>query len=857
MAGAGTGNNVPGLESAPQFSQNVPGVQFPFRQEFTREGAAYEKLGEDIQGAAARGGEIYDEINRQQDISTASKNYVDAGIAHSQQMQNLKLTSPDGFMHDEDTGEVVKNPDGTSRSISQEYWSWADQDYQQRQDTMSPRAAAMFRQQMQAEIGQNTKYLQNQQLELQQKSADQSIKDSMSNYARDNDRSPYPDKAPYYQDRNPDGSPNLRGSTFKINSQLATLKLWSQNQGPTDGAPGMYDPQQVQANTAQRLSSHADSWVRSAVTDILENDTPRDHKNRVSTTAVQQVMNLRDVIEGKDPMSRQTSSKGLPTVNSSLTAEQADKWRGQLNSMLDGAKKIDRSDYEFHLEEMKQSAKSGMYASPDKLFGSAEFGYLVHAAAPLGLTPEEQLKNFSDIFSNAAGSSYGGSGFDLASEATKRQMIMNNMGAYAKAWPQYAGMLGAKFTGDMANAIVADATHGALSKLTEDQKQYQEDPAKWASGISSGYQNPTQGVKYRSPMMKAVSDQLYSDPSIFAPLKPMSNGKPLIVNAASTMKRVGAQGFGQGYEPNYLSKDAYEAWANKIEKASNPEQTEQMFQQLNRVAGADAGTVMDQLVKYGKLDERYRTAQNLPTSTARIAAYSDIMSKGAAVEAYTKSEGGETSESIMRKASTNLQEHVDFNNRLHGADSPDAAKANKAAIQTWASVYSAAMGVKGTTQADAARAANERIQAQFAPIATVQAQHNFLGFHFGSTGPGSRVQFSRPDLSPDQQQTIQQNLLKAQSEEQLSQYKFAASPVAQGAYDFNSKLTPKWVAEHPFIWYPVRQGTPQAAYRLQYQGMNADGTPNAQGYDVRVHGSDGSARYYEVKESDALKKSGH
>lgn len=849
------GTNVPGLEnSAPQFSQNVPGVQFPYRQEAGREGMALQHLGEGIESAAHAGGEIYDEIQRQHDISTASKNYVDAGVSHAQQMQNLKLSSPDGFVHDTDTNEVVKNRDGSQRTIAQEYWNWADSDYQDRQKAMSPRAAAMFRQQMQSEIGQNTKLLQNTQLELQRKSADQDVVQGMASYARDNDRTPYPDAMPYYEEKREDGSVNLRGNTYKINSQLATLKLWTQRQGPVGDQPGMYGPTDIDKLTTKRLSDHANDWVRSAVTDILENDTPRDHKNRVSTTAYQQVLNLRDVIEGKDPMSSKADSQGLPTVKSSLTSEQADKWRNQLNSMLDGAKKIDRTDYEFQLQQMKQASKLGQFQSPDQLMNSPQFSYLMHAAQPLGLTPEEHLKNVSEIFSNAASSPMT-AGFDLSSESAKRQQIMTKIEQFSKAWPQYGQMLGAHFTGAMADALKPDVQKGALANLKEETTQFKADPAKYAAGASSSY-SPDGAIHYRNKTMKGVEDHMFQDPSLFAALKPMANGNSVITNAIGTMKRIGAQGFGQGYDVNFLSKDAYEGWAKKIERSGNPEQVEQMFHQLNHQAGADAGTVMDQLVKVGNLDQRYQTAQNLPTAQARIAAYADIMSKGAAIEAYTKSEDGESAGEIWKKAGKANHDIIDFNNRLYGADSPEASKAIKALNQTWASAYASARGVKGTSQSEAAQAADERVRAQIAPISNVQNEHHWLGgmINFG-TGPASRVQFSRADLDKDQQTSIQQNLLKAQGVEELSKYQIAPAPITQGAYDFNKKVNAQWIAEHPFIWYPVGKG-PDARYRLQYQGMNADGSPNGRGYDLRVFGSDGSPRYYEMKESDALKKSG-
>lgn len=850
-------NQVPGLNNTPQFSENVPGVQFPFRQEFGKLGQGLATVGKGVESLAHTGGEIYDEIQRQQDISTAQSNAVQMDVAHSKMRQDLTQVSPDGFMHDEDSGEIVKNADGSQRTIAHEYWDRADADYQERQKNMSPRAAAMFRQEtLEKVIGQNTKLLQLKGLELQRADSNQKVSDAAANFARDNDRSPWSDVNPYYSDKREDGSINLRGNTDKINDQLRTLKLWTAQQGPVNGAPGMFNPTEVQEHTAKRLSQHANDWVQSAATDIVENDTPRDHKNHISTTAMQQVLNLRDVIEGKDPQSARAQKFGMPTVASSLTSDQRDKWRNHLNSMLDQAQKIDRSDYDFQLQQMKEKASSGYYSTPDKFFASPEMSYLKHASEPLGLTPEKSMHDMSEVFVEAAKGSVGGAQFDLASDSSKQAQIRTAIGSYAKAWQQWGQMNGVKFTESMQGAVSAQAEKAAVAKITEDTRQYREDPAKFAASPASGYQDPQRGVKYRSPTMHAVEEHLFSDPSIFAPLKPLANGQPVIVAAAREMKKIGTMGFGAGFEPGYLSKDAYQAWANKIEKSNNPAQAQQMFDQLKKTAGPDAGTVMNQLVQIGHLNPRYQTAFTLPSSQAQTDAIADIQSKGSAVKLLADSQNGEdTVKAVKQIAVKALQGQLDFNHKLYGADNPLAAQANTGAVDTWSSAYATAR-LAGRSREEATQAANERIQAQMPPTGVVQDQHHFLGMSFGSAGPATHVRFSRPDLSTEQQQTIQSNLLTAQKADALQRHEIVPAPVKPGEYNFNPKLDAKWVSEHPFIWYPVRQGSANAAYRLMYQGINADGSPNGRGYDLRVFDGKGNPTYYEVKESEALKKQG-
>lgn len=61
-------------------------------------------------------------------------------IDSEKKITQLKLTSPDGYIHGDD-GVIQQNPDGTPRSITQEYRDWADGEYKHAYSNMPSLAA--------------------------------------------------------------------------------------------------------------------------------------------------------------------------------------------------------------------------------------------------------------------------------------------------------------------------------------------------------------------------------------------------------------------------------------------------------------------------------------------------------------------------------------------------------------------------------------------------------------------------------------------------------------------------------------------------------------------------------------------
>jgi hypothetical protein len=850
------GTNVPGLDNSPQISQNVPGVQFPMRGA-AEAGQMIQHGGEGVQRLAAAGGEIYDEITRQHDITTATQQSTEASVQHSKMRQDLENSTPDGFVRDTTTGEVIQNRDGTQKTIAQQYWENADSDYQSRQNSMSPRAAAMFRQQMQRTITENTQFLQRKSLEMQRKNSEDQIMDVRSVFSKDFDRSFVPDNSAYYSAAGQDGSTKEYPSAQKFFDAAQTLQLLRQQQGPVAGKVGMYNPAEIDALKKGDSAELANNWLTSAKLDLIESNGSRSHLHDAlkqgSTTALAQVYSLLDIVEGKDPESSRRNKSDLPTINGSLTPAQVEKWRTDLLGMIPSAKSVDRSDFDNHAHAMEEKAKTGAYSlSPDALFTSKDWNYLMHAAGPLGLTAEEQQSKLEPIFANALTASLGGASFDKMNAASQMAFLQKRGEDWSKSFEQHGAMAGMKYTGDQAKALVSHAMERAFTDLKQSQTEASGDYPKYLAGLASGAQDFSNkgGVKYRSATIFQGSQQITNDPSLFAVLKNGPGGKPLISTMGKEMEYATAQKFGKGADVQYFSKEIYQDYASRIKNAPG-DQAEAFFTALKKADPKRAGIFLQQMVEYGGLNQGYQIAQGWPTAVQRAGVMDGIRADTLNPTPGEKI-GDETKAQVWDKARKALGEDIKFNNGLLGAGSLEASTANNALGMLWVQKYKEAR-LMSMGEGSAADYANTEVRKGNPSTSYVGDTHHFLGMSFGTSGPQAQVKFTRADMTPDEQQSTKENLLKAQKAESLSRYQFVPAPVAPGDYNFNPKLQADWIAEHADRWVPVRQGTPDAAYRLYYRGTNADGSPGTKTYPVQIHGSDGTPSFYEVKEKDALK----
>lgn len=834
------GNNVPGLDTnTPQFSEQVPGAQIPLRAQAGKEGEGYENFGQSIERATGEAASIYDSVQTQHDISIAGQAETQTVIAHSQKLQQLKLTSPDGFMHDPDTGEIIKQSDGSQRTIAHEYWDWADQDYQGRQQDMTPRAAAMYRNKAQERIAGNTQILQNEGLTLQTKAANQAVDQNAATLARANDNAPWDDHNPYYSEKQPDGAVLLRGNTDKINDQLRMLKLQTAQQGPTKDAQGnlkagVYGPTDVQKITAERLATHSDNWTQSALTDIMENDGPRDKRNAISATALQQLYGLRDIVEGKDKQSRAAERQGLPTVHSSLSSDQIDKWRAKIDAMKPDAMEVDKHEYTATLKLLNDSAHN--VTSVRQFVTSDLFNHVLHSGKALQVDDNQRVGDLVEPFSQAVMSSAISKANSLSSLATKQALVAREMKSAQTYFPQLAQTLGMKDTKGFGEAITAKAQAAINQKLNEEDKQARANPMGFAAQLVPG---PGGSMVPRRPMARAIEDQLDPrNPELLQMFKPMGNGKSAFDNAYAEGGKTSSTLFNHKSDVVAFQPAQLEDQKNRILNARTPEMLEEYFvRQLGQQKSSDAQkqAYLQQLVKAG-LPKPYVDALNLQTAPERAARWAGLLA-GA-------SDNKDLAPDVVKNASKFArQDNADFFKTLDlraGPDSFETSRQKDNYLQSWQRDY----------LQEYRRSQNEQTSRDFAngqrekttgSVGVVGATHNLLGFHWGHPGAQVPISFDRTDLSPDQKQGAQQKLLQYQSEDELAKHQFVAPPNAP-AENPNMPLS-KWISNHLAMWERSPMGD---GYRLSMKEMTKGGLDTGKRQWLRLQ----TGGYYDVKDRD-------
>lgn len=851
---------VPEEQGSLYQTNSLPGVAFPMHQQFGRVGEAAEQAGRSVEEAGQTFNQVQDEISHQKDISDSSSAAVAMTVKHQDMMRKINLSSPDGFIHDPQTGQIVTTDDGSGnqkqRTTADEYYDRANSDYLQAQQAMTPRGAAMFRQSFLPKMGENFNLMQSEGLKKQNAFADQAVSQSQDLVNKGYESSHLPDANPYYVDKYENGAINLRPNLSMFSEDARTFQLWRTRQGPNaDGTPGMMDPVAVSKAIQDDGHSHSEGWMKAALNNVLEPDAGRKYKTQVPITSLQQLHNLRDVVEGIDPNSKQLEAKGLPTPHSSMSAEQIDKWRNTLNGYRDQALAVDKSDFELHVHTMTRDSEAGVYPTPDKLFGSPDWQHLMQAAEPLGYSPEKVQEEITPILQKALVSQMGGKQFDLAKENDQPRMLQQKSIEWSKAYQQQAQMTGVKYTADQFNALMGEATKSAQVVLEKDNKEAKEDLAAFAAKPASGAQNLANpgAINYRSWTMHAATDVLSRDGSPFLSQKTLPNGKPLLPSVVDTMTSLTNQKLGQGASVQYLSKGDYEAWANKLTNVPAG-QTDAALQALSMPrerggVGPDvARQMIHQLVTVGKLDPQYEFAQNSKSPIARIAMYNAIESGESSVKSYAQSENGESAKILMQKAQVSLAPQIKVGDMVYGADNPDWVKTKESMIQAHMRIYAANAG-SGMSQSAALQATNERLKDQMPEPGVASKPLVQIGpFSFGTKGKALPVMFNDPGMPAQSRANIQANLA-----DQLDPKNFGNTIGKQEFYtpkgndSASSHITPEYIADHAKGWaaIPGKQGN---VYRLYVEGVNTDGSPNGSSKPLMVHGSDGSERYYEVPE---------
>lgn len=840
---------VPGIDNTPTISTNVPGVQFPMRGA-AQAGEMISHAGEGLSRGVEAGAEVYDEVQRAHDISTAALAHTQDSVSESKSREQLVLNSPDGFVHDPFDGNIVTNRDGSQKTIAQQYWEDADIRYQDRQQNMTPRAAAMYRAKMQEVIGSNTMRLQNEGIIKQADSSEQKVQNVKDIYSKDFDRAFVPDVSAYYGgSQNEDGSVKQYPSAQKFFDAVQGTTLLREQLGNVQGKKGLFGAQEIPALKQSDAAELADHWLTSGKQDLIESSGSRAalHQNLkdAASTSVMQIHSMLDIVDGKDPESMRRAQSGLPTINSSLTPDLIHKWKNDLLGMIPAAKEVDKSEYELQKNQLDDFAKG--VRSLDQFAGSALLQKTLLAGGGLGLTPAERVKDLSSAFSSAIMASAVTQTTGISSPESKRQAVAQVLQEGQKHWVQLAQMVGEHNTQGFAEAITAEASKQVAAKLQEDEHQMRQDPMKYMAGIKEGPQGPGGSPGYNNKTAHDIQNKLdpNTDPSLFSIFKPMPGGKSVIEAAQATANNGYARMFGAKADVAILQKNQFEDQAKRLVGSNDPRMITNYFSQLENQKGMTAsekeGYILD-LVNKGGLPQTYADALNLKTSAEREARWASLQAGPPAMPEGLKDKDVEQ---YSRQENKSLFSFLDLK---YGPNSPEARTARNTYDKSWQDDFKQGVN-RGMSEGDAKNYANAQRDKTTGSIGVVGAKHDFFGtgwLHWGSTGPQVPVEFGSNKYTDQQQQNIKDTLLYHQSKENLSKYKFVTPPGALPPND-NAPSDAERIANTASMWRKVGGG-----WRLQTQELDKENRPTGISQDVQFYGADHKPRYFDVPEKQAI-----
>lgn len=329
-------------EQTPTFSTNVPGVQFPFRQEFGKQGQALERIGEQTENAGDTFSAIQNRIRTAQNLSDASDAATQSKLSIDAQRQKLNDNSPDGYMYDPHTLDnnghptAVFNPDGTRQTTTDALKSWVDDHYTGVQDGLGDNdAKAMYREKIKPYFADSLIMQQHDVQTARVKATDQSYQGQVTEIQNSLVSNPDLDK--------------LYGHAQDLKIQMTQYQNAGVHTGPEAEEIGK------KADAALAESTVKGGWSQ----EILNNKK----QPGAQTAAVNKWVSL---LNGTDPQSMDRKSKGLPTLSDMMNPQQKALELDSLERYRITAKKSDLSNWDHWYDNQVAGMKTGR-VSPDSV----------------------------------------------------------------------------------------------------------------------------------------------------------------------------------------------------------------------------------------------------------------------------------------------------------------------------------------------------------------------------------------------------------------------------------------------------------------------------------------------------------
>lgn len=389
-------------QQAPQFNtQFVPGVQFPYRQEFGKVGKAAQELGQSVDRAAESADYLSNRIKLAEAQNASANSYAQDKIDAETKQREINMQSPDGYMYDtttdasgntvfrkDEAGRTIPiyNPDGTRQTTAQAFHAWADARYQATQDSLpSDMARGLYRDKaMEYFTGlTNSMMIEGQQKKV--KAFDEQTDARVQGYQNN-------------LVVNPDLNNLYRDTQDEITTQ--TQQVGNVHTGPEAGEK----IRKIQARMA--YSAIQGAWDQ----EIL-------NKKENDPTRVQSIMKWLAVLKGEDQLSRQrlADDPRAPIVSNMMDPNQKAVEIEKLEHLLPNAKQEDMKGFnrlwENYVALAKQNRPEGSLENGMKLMKQ----WVQHAQNG-NVIPEEAMDKISEGLAAVAYGKASSNGFKIQPE---------------------------------------------------------------------------------------------------------------------------------------------------------------------------------------------------------------------------------------------------------------------------------------------------------------------------------------------------------------------------------------------------------------------------------------------------------
>ena len=358
----------------PQFSMNVPGANAPYSREFGKIGNSLAGMGSEVEDSGLN---LLQKVKQAEAVNASSNAYYQTQLDSEQQMQQLKLRSPDGYVRadkndrlpiTDPNSTVLRNADNTPKTILDAFHDWANDRYQSDQQAMPTMAASeMYKVKALPYMSTQIGLLNTERQQMLVRSFDQ---DQTNAIMQKGDQLV--------------SNPN----TTNFYSHAADIQ--DQN-NKNIGVMGNVTDMQERTVKAQKSLSR--DLLQGAYTQVLSQKKLGDEDRTIA------INNWRAVLAGTDADSIRRKQAGLPILANMMDPMQKAIEEEKLIKLLPGAKIADLSDYHRNVQESVNALSNG---NSDPEATQEILSQTFRLARSGDLTPIEAAQNIGTLMGNAA-----------------------------------------------------------------------------------------------------------------------------------------------------------------------------------------------------------------------------------------------------------------------------------------------------------------------------------------------------------------------------------------------------------------------------------------------------------------------